>query len=203
MKDFREWLVSVRGLNSESARVYSSRMNSMFRSLPGDDVTEAMVKDFLDLPEHGPTRSAYRAFREYTKATIGVELPEYRTNQRKRGAIGVPTTSIPTSVLDAIIALEKAGLSKREVRQCYWGHLVHLSEKNVYELPVFGQAHTWLQLPGEAVDIIRAYAQPAEGQEMCTPLIPATPGSTKPINWRWLKQTLAVHTRNRQTSAAS
>jgi hypothetical protein len=203
VKDFRKWLVDVRGLNSESARVYASRVSSMMRSLPGDEVTEEVVKDFLDLPEYGPTRSAYRAFRDYLVAVEGTELPEYKASQRKRGAIGVPVTRVPDEVLDAIITLEKAGLSKREVRQCYWGHLVHLPEKNVYELPVFGQAHTWLQLPGDAVDVIRKYAQPKEGMEMCTPLIPANPGSTKPINWRWLKQTLAVRTRNRQMSAIS
>ena len=200
MEDFKKWLVNHRQLNSESARVYASRISSMLKNLPGDTLTQEVVKCYLDMPEHGAARTAYKSFRQFLLQEEGTKLPVYTASKRQRGAVGIPTSPVPEKVLDAIIALEKAGIRRKEASHMYWGHLVHLPEKGVYEMPVFGQAHTWLQLPGEAVETLKSYAEPEEGREMVTPLIPASPGSITPVNWRWLKQVLAVRTRSRQMS---
>jgi hypothetical protein len=180
MDDFKNWLVNHKQLNSESARVYASRVSTMLKNLPGDTLTEEVVKCYLDMPEHGPTRTAYKSFRQFLLQEEGTKLPVYTASQRQRGAVGIPASPVPAEVLDAIITLEKAGIRRKEASHMYWGHLV--------------------QLPGEAVETLKAYAEPEEGREMVTPLIPASPGSITPVNWRWLKQVLAVRTRSRQMS---
>ena len=200
MSEFKKWLIKERQVTPESARVYSSRVRAMFNRLPGDFDSEDVSK-YLNSEAHSQSRSAYRAFCIFLRQSpMGTELPEYVSKHGTRPAREVPSAPVPTEVLDAIIELEKAGLSKKEARLSYWGHLVHLPDSGTYEMPVYGQNHTWIQLPAIHVEVLRAYAQPPEGMEMVIPLIPAIPGKPAPANWRWLKQTLAVHKRTRQKS---
>ena len=200
MLDFKKWLVRERQMSPESARVYQSRVKSMLNRLP-ETITVEDVSNYLNSEAYSQSRSAYRAFRTFVKEeNVGIELPDYEAKKGNRPAREIPSTPVPVEVLDAIIELEKAGLSKKEARLSYWGHLVRVPESGFYEMPVYGQDHTWLQLPAEHVDVLRDYAKPPAGMEMVIPLIPAIPGKPAPANWRWIKQTLAIRKRTRQKS---
>jgi hypothetical protein len=203
MKDFSEWLILTRKLSKGSARVYVSNARSVLTAAPEEGVTQAFLTEYMDA--NPAKRTPYRVFREWALEKHGMDLPILPNKPSGRARKHIQekedtsiVEEVPESVLHALGEMLQGSITPKIVSKLMWGHLIHVPEKHRYECPTPGDLETITVLPEAYVNTVRDWAQPAQGKELYTPLVPRKPGSLKPINWAWLELTLAVRKRTQE-----
>lgn len=201
-QDFKAWLIHSRHLNPASARVYTSRMQQMNQTLALSGISHGSVFAFLSARPNA--RPAYRSFVIFARETAQLELPVVDAFPSGPPVTIKPEEELlpryPENVLDALLAVLDAGIPISVLKTLCWGHVVFNEEKGRYEAPDPEEKNTWIVLPRAAIDTLREWAAPEEGREFYTPLVVAASGSRKPVNWSWMRPTLAVRKRNQPAS---
>jgi len=202
LAEFRTWLIKERSVGVASARVYTSRMRSMAKSIEPLGVSHGSVFAYLSANAEG--RSAYRSLVLFAKEQKGIELPVIEAFPSGPPVTVKPEDELlpryPDEVLDAVCDLLDAALPVTLLKSACWGHVVYNESRDRFEMPYPDEKNTWLIVPAEPLRVLREWVQPGDGHEFYTPLITAGPQSRKPANWSWLRPTLAVRRRNRQGS---
>jgi len=200
---FKEWLKKEMQMKDASIKVYLSHINRLERALNSNGFDdEEKVKGVILL--HPKARSAYRAYARYMLEVNERTLPEApvlplgRPPKPVESSVDIP--QVPVEVVDAIVECILSGLEAKSLKTRTWGHVIYNENKDRYETPEANGSKAWIILPKQAIQTLKEWAQAEPGKEIYTPLVPAKPGSLKPVNLKWLIPLIEVRMSNRAKS---
>lgn len=195
--EFTKWMLTERCLRRVSAQVYTSHVRACLREL--NDLSASSVGDYFNLLyeinswEYNPRVVAWKAFSEWA-ATKGVLIPLPEIKYKKKQSKSAPEIPpLPNEVRKALIYIKNAcreDLTMQDLEHLTWDKVDNTAASCTYYEVRNANKKVTLGLDKHWVDVIREWAQPADGG---APIVPVAPGSYSAYPWRGLRREMLLH----------
>ena len=197
LKDFSDWLESVRGVSPASASVYTSRVRRLLATMPV--VSETALDTVLDRDDIFRYRSSYvSAWRSFILFAQGlnVTLP----TPTRGTSIGRVSYTLPPSIMDDLLEIMAQGSIKTPtLADLRWCHLDPqlLGGAQLVQHP--SEPGTWIRMPMRPIQRLKEWGQP-QGSSPEDPWVPSEPGSSEAMPGTAIRRLLARHRRSQTPS---